>query len=139
MSLAGDRIHALLRQHCGVEHAITAPQIAAAVGMDEREVRRHIAEEFRAWIKAGSGLLLCRPNKGFFFATETEEISHRQAILLSLQLQAQCKVADFHAAMREAGFGGLVTHTIPKTFADESHPEKVHHEGTKDTNERSMA
>lgn len=135
MSLAGDRIHALLREHRGAAHAITAPMIAHAVWMDVREVRKRIAEEFPNWIKDG-GLLLSRPGIGFFFATDVEEIVHRDRLLISLWLQSGRKVIEFHEAAREAGFGGVVlwaackiirfieARPTFKTFLEESHPEK---------------
>ncbi len=117
----GDRIHALLKSRFGVENAITAPDIAQTLGIDEREVRRTIANEFREWI--GTGLLLCLPKHGFFFATEVEQVVRRQTLLLSLKLEAAAKLAQFHGAMRSAGFGGLVSEKMPTTFAASSHPE----------------
>ena len=116
----GDSILAALRNHRGLEAAVTAPQLAIEVGMNERDVRKIIARECREW--SAEGLILARPGHGFFFATEAEEVSHRQAMLMSLEHEAACKRADFQQLMRDCGFGGLV-HERPKTFTHESHPE----------------
>ena len=121
---AGNRIFALLKGHRGEEQAITAPEIGLKLGIYERDVRAIIANEFREWIEDG-GLLLSKPGKGFFFATEAEEISRRQACLISLKLQAGCKLADFHGAMKLAGFGGLVSDKIPETFTNASQPDQT--------------
>jgi hypothetical protein len=111
----GDRIEALLQAHRGAENAIAAPDIALAVGLpaDGREVRRIIAGEFQQWI--GPGVMLCSaPGKGFFFATEAEQIARKQFCLIALKLEAGGKLADYQHAMRLAGFGGLVTDTLPE-------------------------
>jgi len=116
----GDMILAVLKTHRGLEAAVTAPQLSIEVGMNERDVRKIIARESREW--TGEGLILARPGHGFFFATEAEEVAHRQAMLLSLKYEASAKVADFQQLMRETGFAGLV-HERPPTFTHESHPE----------------
>lgn len=131
----GDRIHALLLQHYGLENAITAPEIGRILGVGEREVRYRIAEESSGW--AGDGkLLLAAPQFGFFFATDAEAIAHRERMLISLWLQAGEKVLRFQEAARKAGFGGLLLawttkllkfiHGRPdfKTFVEQSHPER---------------
>jgi hypothetical protein len=119
----GDTILAALRNHRGLENAVTAPQLAVEVGINERDVRRLIANECRHW--TDEGLILARPGHGFFFATEAEEILHRQAMLLRLKHEAATKVADFQQLMRATGFGGHVRER-PTTFTHESHPEKNH-------------
>lgn len=121
-TVLGDTILAVLRKHRGLEAAVTAPQLAVEVGMNERDVRKIIARECREWV--GEGLILARPGHGFFFATEAEEVAHRQAMLLALKYEAAVKVADFQQLMRDCGFGGLV-HERPPSFTHESHPEAV--------------
>jgi hypothetical protein len=133
-SAIGDRIEAVLKQHRGEANAITAEEIGERVQLNSRDVRAVIANEFREWCGAGA-LLCCLPRRGFFFATETEEILRRQRVLLSLALEAKAKVANFHRAMRMAGFGGLVTDRIPETFTNASQPNQAEDRHRRDRRE----
>lgn len=118
----GDEILAVLRTHRGLESAVTAPQLAVEVGRNERDVRKCIARECGYW--TGEGLLLARPGHGFFFATEAEEVAHRQGMLMSLEHEAAVKRADFQQLMRVTGFAGLILERA-RTFTHESHPERA--------------
>ncbi len=121
-------ILAELLSHRGLENAITAPQIAVAVGINERDVRAAIASEIARWERSEwsrHGLLLSRPGHGFFFATDAEEVNHCQYGFILAKLNAGQKLSQIQAAMRVAGFGGLVTNKIPETFTNASHPERA--------------
>lgn len=123
MSALGDAICKLLTGCRGIDAAMTAQAIAQAVGSDERTVRGIIAAESSKWPQS-CGLLLAQPAHGFFFASQAEEVQHRQASLIRLKLEAATKVSLFQAEMRRHGFGGLVSNSIPETFTNASQPAK---------------
>ena len=73
----GDKIFAILKTHIGRENAISAPELAKAIGWRsslEREVRRIIRTESPLWAER-DGLVCAVPGGGYFLGTSFEELS----------------------------------------------------------------
>lgn len=98
-----------LRGCRGEDMAITGPQIAAALDIPERRVRRLIAAHFQEWAQKYKIVLLSKPGKGFFLATDAEQIQRDHVKDVRLMLAQKDRLHRKEQMARAAGFGGVLT------------------------------
>lgn len=85
------RLLSVMQQHIGAAHGISAKDLAASVGSDERQVRRVISD------LREDGYSICgTPGTGYFIASNAEELNAcceflRSRALHSLRLEARLR------------------------------------------------
>jgi hypothetical protein len=96
----------ILKRCRGREQAMSAPQIARKVGINERGVRDIISRYHETWDLPG--YLVCAPGVGFFLADEQEQVERD----LLTSLRQKHATASRHAVKEclaiRAGFSGIV-------------------------------
>lgn len=97
-------IRRVLRSRRGAGRAITAPEIAAEIGLSRgrgRCVRRIIQMRAGDW----DGMLVCAiPGKGYFCAKDYEEAAIYHRYLVGLMEQAEKTLENFSERAARAGF-----------------------------------
>ena len=96
------RIAGALVGRYGPERAVSSHWLAKELGVNEREIRRVIAEEYKAFARTGM-MIVSKCGNGFYLATEAEQLAEMRLTLKRIELAAKARVQDFDAVMREAG------------------------------------
>lgn len=100
----GNTIFAILQAHVGRSQAISAADLARALGMParrERQIRRILADEAALW----PNVVICSaPGAGYFCAETYEEICRYDNWLFNLATEAKAKLDNYRANASRLGF-----------------------------------
>ncbi len=102
-----DKVRAILAKHRGKENIISATRICLKLGLDlrqDREVRRVIKEQARAWSTREEPFIVCGvPGLGYFVAQDIEEAQATADWLFHLKEAAIAADGDFRSICRKSG------------------------------------
>ncbi len=98
-------IQAILQGRRGCAQAITAPEMAHALGWAPESGERRIRLVIEAHANIDwEGVLCAIPGLGYFFAETIEEISTYRHYLRALSIAARDKLSRFDGAVEKSGF-----------------------------------